>query len=220
MASKSMLKSKRKTIKEPSTEQRIWIFTDTECWVEKKVIFNWNSLFQEFQDKEFQVLLQDDISTKLNKDIYKNIIKSRIHHEAITTLVLPFPNVIEWITQKVDHENRAILNFEDKSVASYKASVLNQMYHFKESHVKFTLKWLKQKNDPTNFLTILKGWWSEGQFKPKSTSNEWNTSKFRKTIPIIVIFLSRVFRRKYGSSFPDKWIPIIYQVITSGSTLN
>ena len=29
-----------------------------------------------------------------------------------------------------------------------------------------------------------------------------------------------MFRRKYGSSFPDKWIPIIYQIITSGSTLN
>jgi hypothetical protein len=25
---------------------------------------------------------------------------------------------------------------------------------------------------------------------------------------------------KDGLSFPDKWIPIIYQVITSGSTLN
>ena len=35
-----------------------------------------------------------------------------------------------------------------------------------------------------------------------------------------MIFLSRVFIRKDGSSFPDKWIPIIYQIITSGSTLN
>ena len=37
---------------------------------------------------------------------------------------------------------------------------------------------------------------------------------------IIVILLSRVFRRKYGSTLPDKWIPIIYQIITSGTTLN
>ena len=29
-----------------------------------------------------------------------------------------------------------------------------------------------------------------------------------------------MFGRKDGSSFPDKWIPIIYQVITRGSTLN
>ena len=43
---------------------------------------------------------------------------------------------------------------------------------------------------------------------------------FGKSIQIIVIFLSRVFRRKDGSCFLDKWIPIIYQVITTGSTLN
>ena len=66
--------------------------------------------------------------------------------------------MIEWITRRVDHEKREIINFEDKSVASYQASVLNQLYYFKEAHVKVTLEWLKQKNDSTNFLTIMKGW--------------------------------------------------------------
>ena len=120
----------------------------------------------------------------------------------------------------MDHWNREILNFEDKSVSSYKASILNQIYHFKEAYVKVTPEWLKQKNDSANFLTIMKGWWSEGQFRAMSTSFEWKTSKFIKSIQIIVIFISRVFGRKDGSSFSYKWIPIIYQIITSGSTLN
>ena len=128
--------------------------------------------------------------------------------------------MIEWITLKVDLENRAIPNFEDKSVASYKALVFNQIYHFKESHIKVTPEWLKQKNESADFLTIMKGWWSKGQFRAKSTYVEWKTSKFRKTIQIILILLSRVFRRKDGISFLDKWIPIIYHIITSGSTLN
>ena len=76
MASKSILKNKRKTVEEPAKEQEMWIFVDIECQVDKKVIFTWNSLFQEFQDKEFQVLLQDDPSIELSKGIYKNIIKS------------------------------------------------------------------------------------------------------------------------------------------------
>jgi hypothetical protein len=66
----------------------------------------------------------------------------------------------------------------------------------------------------------MKGWWPEGQFRAKSTSVEWRTSKFKKSVQIIVISLSIVFERKDGSSFPDKWIPIRYQIITSGSTLN
>ena len=69
MESNSILKSKRNTIEDLAKEQGIWIFVDTECWVYKKVIFTWNSLFQAFQDKEFQVLLQDDISTELSKEI-------------------------------------------------------------------------------------------------------------------------------------------------------
>jgi hypothetical protein len=125
----------------------------------------------------------------LSKGIYKNIIKFGLHWEATRTPVLPCPDVIEWIIQRVDHEKRAILNFEDKSVASYQASVLNQLYHFKEAHVKVTLEWLKQKNDCADFLSIIKGWWSKGQFRSKPASVEWNTSKFRKSIYIIVIFL-------------------------------
>ena len=66
----------------------------------------------------------------------------------------------------------------------------------------------------------MKGWWSEGQFRAKLASVEWKTYKFKKSIQIIVILLSRVFGRKYASSFLDKWIPIIYQVITSGSMLD
>ena len=220
MASNSIFKNKRNNVEEPIKEQGIWIFANVECRVDNNVIFTWTSLFQAFQDKEFQVLLQVDQSIELRKEIYRNIIKSRLHWEAIRTSVLPCPDVIKWITWRVEHENREILNFKDKSVASYKASVLNQIYHFKEAHVKVTPEWLKQKNDSSDSSTIMKGWWYEGQFRAKSASIEWKTSKFRKIIQIIVIFLSRVFRRKDGSSFPDKWIPIIYQVITSGSTLS
>jgi hypothetical protein len=70
MESKYVLKIKKNTIEEPTKEKGIWIFSDIEWRVDKKVIFTWNSLFQEFQDKEFQFLLQHDISTKLRKKIY------------------------------------------------------------------------------------------------------------------------------------------------------
>ena len=131
MASTSMLKNKRKVVKEPIKEKGTWIFTDTKCKVDKKVTFTWNSLFQAFQDKEFQILLQDDVSTELSKEVYKNIIKSGLHRETLKTSVLLWPDVIEWITRKIDHENRSILNYEDKSVENYKGSVFDQMYHLK-----------------------------------------------------------------------------------------
>ena len=94
------------------------------------------------------------------------------------------------------------------------------MYHFKESQVKFTPEWLKEKNDYADFLSIMKGWWFEGKFKAKPSYVECKTYKFKKSIQIIVILLSRVFKRKVSSSFRDKWILIIHQVITHASTLN
>ena len=118
--------------------------------------------------------------------------------------------MIEGITQKIDHENRVILNYENESVSGYKESFFNHIYHFKEAHIKVSPEWLRQKNESIDFLTIMKGWWSKGQFKAKFASTEWNTSKFRKSVQIIVIFLSRVFESKDGASFLDKWIPIIY----------
>ena len=94
------------------------------------------------------------------------------------------------------------------------------MYHFREAQLKVTPEWLKNKTEYVDFLSIMKGWWSEGQFKAKPSPVEWRNHKFRKNIQIIVILLERVFRRKDASSFPEKWVHIIHQVITHGSTLN
>ena len=136
------------------------------------------------------------------------------------TLMLPCPDIIKWITRRIDHQHRSILNIEGKVVASYKPSMINQMYHLKEATVKVSPDWLKQKSEFADMLTLLKGWWSKGNFRSKPVTAEWKTSKFRKTMQIIVILLSRVFGRKDGSTFPDKWVPIIYQIMTSGVTLN
>jgi hypothetical protein len=119
MVSTSALKTKRNTIEETMEKQEIWTFTDIVCRVDKKISFKWNTLFQAFQTKEIQVFLQDDLSTELRKGIYKNISKFGLHRVATKTPVLPCPNVIEWMTQRIDHESRTILNLEDKHVASY-----------------------------------------------------------------------------------------------------
>ena len=98
--------------------------------------------------------------------------------------------------------------------------MINQIYHLKEATVKVSPDWLKQKSESADMLTLLKGWSSEGNFRSKPVTVEWKTSKFRKIVQIIVIFISRVFGRKDGSTFPNKWIPIIYQIMTNGVTLN
>ena len=85
------------------------------------------------------------------------------------------------MTQRVDHENRTILNFEDKHVAKYQVHVLNQLYHFKEAQVKVTPEWLHNKDESVDFLSIMKGWWSEGNFRSKPTLTGLRTLKLRKT---------------------------------------
>ena len=133
-----------------------------KCRVDKKIDFKWNNLFQAFQTKEFQVLLQDDPSTKLSKGIYKNISKSGLHRATTRTPILPYLDVIEWMNQRIYHESKTILKFEGKHVVSYQVTIVNQLYHFKEAQVKVTPYWLKRRNESVDFLYIMKGWWSEG----------------------------------------------------------
>ena len=73
MESTLTLKSKRNIVKELVEKQESWAFTDAECKVDKKIALNWNMLFQAFESKESQVLLQDDFSNELSDGIYKNI---------------------------------------------------------------------------------------------------------------------------------------------------
>ena len=79
MESNFVLNNKIKSVEEPAKEQGMWIFADTGCWVDKKLTFTWNSLFQTFKDKELQMLLQDDVSIELSKEVYMNVIKSGLH---------------------------------------------------------------------------------------------------------------------------------------------
>ena len=115
MASTLASKSKSKTIEEPVEKQEIWAFIEMECRVDKNISFKGNTFFQAFQTKEFQDLLQYDLSTYLSKGIYNNISKSRLHRATTKTPILPCSYVIELMTQRIDHESRAIINFEGKT---------------------------------------------------------------------------------------------------------
>ena len=57
------------------------------------------------------------------------------------------------------------------------------MYHLKEANIKVSPEWLRQKSESADLLTILKGWWSKGQFRSKPTNTEWKTSKIMKDCP-------------------------------------
>jgi hypothetical protein len=122
------------------------------------------------------VLLQNLASTELSKEIYKNIIKSGLHRATVKTPILSCQDVIEWITRKIDHQHRSILNAEGKDMDGYNPSMINQIYHLKEATVKISPDWLKEKCESADMLTILKGWWSKGNFRSKPANVEWKTS--------------------------------------------
>ena len=105
MESTSLTKNLKKIVEEPVKENGILIFMDTECKADKNVCYTWTSLFQAFQDKEFTMLLQNDASTELRKDIYQNIIKLGLHRVAMKTPILPCLDVTKWITIKIDHQH-------------------------------------------------------------------------------------------------------------------
>ena len=46
MASILLTKNLNKTVEEPIKENGIWIFSDTKCKADKKVCYNWTSLFK------------------------------------------------------------------------------------------------------------------------------------------------------------------------------
>jgi hypothetical protein len=95
MESNYPLKNKRKIVEDPVEKQEMWTFTDTDYWVDKKVVFKWNTLFQAFQNKDFKAFLQDYLNTRLIKGIYNNISKSGLYRAASKTPVLPCLDVIE-----------------------------------------------------------------------------------------------------------------------------
>jgi hypothetical protein len=79
------------------------------------------------------------------------------------------------------------------------------MHHFKEPHIKINQEWLQSKEEIS-------------RSKPLPIS--WPTTKFQKSIQIVVILLARIFRRKDASSFLYKWVLVIHHIISNGSILN
>ena len=62
MESNFSLNSKRNVVKELVEKQESWVFTNTKCRVDRKIAFKWNTLFQAFKSKEFEVIIQYDPS--------------------------------------------------------------------------------------------------------------------------------------------------------------
>ena len=65
------------------------------------------------------MLLQDYPCMELSKDIYKRISKSELYRAAANALIIPCPNIVEWMIRKMDHSNRILLNLDENHVASY-----------------------------------------------------------------------------------------------------
>jgi hypothetical protein len=94
------------------------------------------------------------------------------------------------------------------------------MYHFKEPHIKITQEWLQSKAKTIDYLAQLKGQWAKGNFQSKPLPIGWTTAKFWKSIQIVVILLAIIFERKDASSFLNKCVMIIHQIMSNGSILN
>ena len=76
-------------------EKKTWLFTDTECNIDKNISFQQNQLFQAFLTKDYHVFLQDDLCKELSKENYKNISMSRIYRVATKPLILLCCDVVE-----------------------------------------------------------------------------------------------------------------------------
>lgn len=115
------MKNKRNNVESQDLVEgkETWVFTNTECKIDQNISFQWNQLFEAFLTNDYQMLLQDDPCKELCKEMYKNISKFGIYRFAAKSLILSCPDVIEWMTRKVDHSNIITLNFEGKKVASY-----------------------------------------------------------------------------------------------------
>ena len=98
------------------------------------------------------MLLQDDPSTEISKEIYWNISKSGFYRATTKLLILPCLDVIKWLSGKVDHQSRTILKFEGKHVVSYQPSMLHRMYHLKKPMFKVTQEWLQSKVEGAYYL--------------------------------------------------------------------
>ena len=121
MASTSDMKNKRKSAKTQDLVEGkdTWVFTDTECKIDRKISFQWNQFFQDLLTRVYQMLLQDDPCMELIKEIYKNISKSGLYRAIANPFILSCLDVVEWMTRKVDHSNMILLNFKENHVARY-----------------------------------------------------------------------------------------------------
>ena len=103
------------------------------------------------------MLLQDDPCKYLSNEIYKNISKSKLYRAVAKPLIILCHDVVEWMTRKVDHSNRTLLNCEEKHVVSYQPYTIHIMYNFKENQIKITQDLLQSKVKTGHYLAEMKG---------------------------------------------------------------
>jgi hypothetical protein len=97
------------------------IFKDIKAFIDMQLLFpRWSDIYRKFTEKDYLDVLPPGhpIIKNIDEFVFSNIKRSHLHIVSTRALVMPYLEVIEWITTHTDTENIIVINDEGKCIAS------------------------------------------------------------------------------------------------------
>jgi hypothetical protein len=180
--------------------------------------YQWGEIYQMFKQETYPELPLPSDETNPDARVYQVIKRSRIHKEAAKPIVMPRTEIISWLINHADVENRLIRNEKGKVITSFQPSSLDVCYKFLRPEVDFTNEMVMQFE--FNYHQLLKNRWIKGKALRKRGSCVYPTAHLATPYKITMTLISKPFGEEDATWFKEAWAPLLHQVTKVGTIFN
>jgi len=125
-----MQKHKQQSISESEVSEISPIFADTICSADGGAM-TWEVIYNRLEDERHKITVTKAIvdSIKPYGVQFKDVDFSFLHRIGSRAKIIPYTNMIRWVVENLNIEDRQFKNSKMELMGSFKAVNLNQIYH-------------------------------------------------------------------------------------------
>ena len=135
---------------------------------------------------------------------------SFLHRIVARPKILPYTDMIKWILDNADMDNKQFKIRGQGLIGSFAAQDLKLMYHLPEPQTTYNAQFVKKfVAENPNLSETTKDWSRKEEPLKKDKNGMYNTGSLTAPYCFAVTMLCRLFGMPYINKFSSEWLPLI-----------
>ena len=192
-------------------KEMVPLYTNTTCNKDAG-ISTWESMYRLLEEGNPRVMKVIVVasSQRSSEASLEELACSFLHRIAAKPKILPYTDMIKWILDNAEMNNRQFKVQGHGLIRSFAAQDLKIMYHLPEPQVTYNAQFVKKfVAENPNLAETTKDWSRKEEPLKKDKNGMYNTGSLTSAYCFVAAMLCRLFAMLDINKFSSKWLPLI-----------